>query len=82
MSEKPVAKQNQKPAVKVVSKPEQPHTCEFEPGCKEPARKLVGALLHRGPDGVARVWICDGHFSKLQLAPPFSMMSVLKILPK
>lgn len=56
--------------------------CEFEPGCENRARKLVGARLHPGPDGLARAWVCDEHFSKLAVASPFSSMSVLTVLPE
>lgn len=73
---------NKKQAGKAIEILERPHVCEFEVGCKDPARRLVAARLHSGPDGVAKARICDKHFSKLQVAPPFSMLSTLKVLPK
>lgn len=75
---------SEKLTLKPVLPPEStsPKKCEFEEGCDKPARKLVAALLHRGTEGTARAWICDDHFSKLQLAPPFSMLSLVKEQPK
>lgn len=62
--------------------PKPPQLCEFEPGCKNLARKLVGAALHSGPDGTARAWICEQHLSTLKLDSPFSKMAVLAVLPE
>lgn len=60
----------------------QPQHCQLEEACNNPAWTLVRAVIHSGPDGSTQSWICDDHLSALQLASPFSRLTVLKVLPK